>query len=125
MGIVFYYPNAGSPTQTWRPSKPPRFPIGRKRDYPKQAQGETAGGTLLVQDLGGAPREQFELVFDFLPLADRDQAQTFFDTVKKSALAFEFHDPEGAVHTVRWWSAFDFPQSAHGRYSGTIQLIKE
>lgn len=125
MSIVFHYPNAASPTSTWRPSKPPRFPIGRRRDYPRQVTGETAGGTRLVQDLGGTVREFFELAFDFLPAADRAQARLFFDTVKKSANTFEFIDNEGATHTVRWSNAFDFRQAAHGRYSGTIKLIVE
>ncbi|MCA9482956.1 MAG: hypothetical protein KC553_04425 [Nitrospina sp.] len=125
MSLVFHYPDAASPTHTFRPSKPPRFPIGRTHDYPRQVTGQTAAGTRLVQDLGGTAQERFELAFDFLPLADRDQARAFFDVVKKSAQTFEFIDNEGTTHTVRWLNPFDFRQAAHGRYSGTIELIRE
>jgi len=93
-------------------------------DYPQQVRGETAGGTVYVQDKGPR-RETFELSFDHLPQSDRDQAAVFFDTVKKSAVTFEFTDPDAALHTVRWVNRFEFAEVSGGRWSGTIQLIKE
>ncbi len=125
MAIVFSYPTQASPTLSWTPSKPPRFPIGHKRDFHRQARGETAGGAVLVQDPSTPAREMFELVFDHLPEADRDQVALFFDTVRKTAAPFDYTDPGGGITRVRWWSAFDFKQAAAGRHSGTIQLLKE
>ena len=125
MGIVFSYPTQTSPTVIWVPSKSPRYPIGHQRDFHRQVRGETAGGTVLVQDTAEAAREVFELVFDHLPQADRDQAAGFFDTVRKSAEVFDYTDLAGDNVRVRWSNAFDFKQAAFGRYSGTIELLKE
>lgn len=125
MGIVFSYPTAITPTVTWTPSKPPHYPISHQRDFHLQVRGETAGGTVLVQDSAGPPREVFELVFDHLPESDRNQAAGFFDTVRKSAEVFDYTDPSGENIRVRWSNGFDFKQAAFGRYSGTIELLKE
>ncbi len=125
MRIEFNYPTESSPTLTWIPGKPPRYPIGHKRDFHRQVRGETAGGTVLVQDPAGPVREIFELVFDHLPKSDRDQAALFFDTVRKAAGTFDFTDHAGEITRVRWWNNFDFEQAAFGRYSGTVQLWKE
>lgn len=124
MTVRFSYPTAASPTATWQPSKPPRYPIPRRVDYPRQVRGETAGGTVYVQDKGPR-RETFELGFDHLPQADRDQAADFFDTVKKAAATFEFTGPDAALYTVRWVNPFEFAEVSGGRWSGTIQLMKE
>lgn len=125
MGIAFNFPNEGNPTLTWVPSKPPRYPIGHKRDFHRQVRGETAGGVVLVQDPAGLPREILELAFDHLPQADRDQVSNFFDTVRKAAETFEYTDPSGQITRVRWFNGFDFKQAACGRYSGTVHLLKE
>ncbi len=124
MTIRFHYPSAAAPAASWQPTKPPRFPLPRRLDYPQQVVGETAGGTVYVQDKGPR-RETFELTFDHLPQDERDQAASFFDTVRKAASSFEFVDPEGQTHTVRWVNGFEFSQMVGGRWSGTIQLRKE
>lgn len=124
MSIRFDYPTAASPSLTWAPSKPPRLPLAAAADFPRQVSAETAGGILYTQDLGPV-RETYELVFDHLPAADRDQARTFFDTVKKAFTAFDYTDPGGQVQQVRWVSAFDFRTVAHGRFSGKVELRKE
>jgi len=124
MPVSFYFPSKSGPTTQWTPSRQPTFPALASIDYPEQLTGETAGGTLYVQDKG-TRRENFQLQFDRLPLADRNQALTFFDTVKKSLLVFEFEDWTGNLHAVRWISEFNFELVAEGRYSGLIELRKE
>ncbi len=124
MPVSFYFPTKSGPTAQWTPTRQPVFPALEAVDYPEQLIGETAGGTLYVQDKG-ARRENFQLEFDRLPASDRDQAVTFFDTVKKSLRVFEYEDWKGNVHSVRWINGFNFEHVAEGRYSGVIELRKE
>lgn len=122
--IGFYFPTQASPTAQWVPAKPALLPVLSVIDYPEQLTGETAGGTLYVQDKGPR-RERFELTFERITQADRDSAHMFFVAVKKSLSLFEYQDAEGNLHIVRWLNAFEFQETVPGRYSGTIQLRKE
>ncbi len=124
MGIGFYFPTQAAPTAQWAPGKPPTLPVRHTADYPEQLIGETAGGTLYVQDKGPL-RETFELKFERIPASDRDLALTFYNAVKKSFSAFEYQDAEGALHTVRWLDGFKFQETVPGRFSGTVVLRKE
>ena len=124
MNIGFYFPAQAAPSAQWIPTKPPVPPIRRATDYPEQVSGETAGGTLYVQDKG-PKRERFELEFERITTGDRDAALAFFDAVKKSFSTFEYQDTEGNVHTVRWMNPFEFQETVSGRWSGTIRLRKE
>ena len=124
MDCGFYFPTQGAPTTQWIPGKPPLLLVRGVTDYPEQLTGETAGGTLYVQDKG-LKRERFELTFERITRSDRDSAYAFFVTVKKSFSLFEYQDEEGTLHTVRWLNAFEFQETVPGRYSGTIQLRKE
>jgi hypothetical protein len=124
MGIGFYFPTKATATTSWVAQKQPVFPAVEPVDYPEQLTGETAGGTLYVQEKGPV-RETFQLKFVRLAITDRNNALTFFNTVKKSFNAFEYEDRNAVLHTVRWMSDFDFQFVVEGRYSGTIQLRKE
>ena len=124
MSIGFYFPTKAGATTQWVPSRQPVFPAGEPVDFPEQLTGETAGGTLYVQEKG-PKRESFELRFVRMPQADRDNAHTFFNTVKKAFNIFEYEDRNGALHTVRWMNPFDFELAIEGRYSGAIDLRKE
>ncbi len=124
MSIGFYFPTQAAPTAQWVPAKPPLLPVRHTTDYPEQLTGETAGGTLHVQDKGPA-RETFELAFERIHESDRDAALAFFNTVKKAFNAFEYQDAAGTLHTVRWLNGFEFDETVPGRYSGTVQLRKE
>lgn len=124
MSIGFYFPTQAAPTVQWLPAKPPRLPVRRSTDYPEQLTGETAGGTLYVQDKG-PQREKFELTFERISESDRDKARVFFIAMKKSFSTFEYQDAEGTLHTVRWLSKYEFQETVPGRYSGTVLLRKE
>lgn len=124
MAIGFYYPTFAGATTSWVTTKQPAFPLSEPVDYPEQLVGQTAGGTLYVQDKG-VIREKFVLNFDRLPEADRDDAYTFFIAVKKAYYTFEYSDRDSALHTVRWMNNFDFTYVVEGRYSGIIQLREE
>jgi len=124
MAIGFYFPTKAGATTSWIPLQQPVFPAVEPVDYPEQLTGETAGGTLYVQDKG-AQRETFQLQFVRLAATDRNNALTFFTTVKKSFNTFEYEDRNAVLHTVRWMNDFDFPFVIEGRYSGTINLRKE
>lgn len=124
MSVAFYYPTQGSPAAQWSPLPAPDFPHGQPTDYPQQLTGETAAGTFYVQDKG-AGRQTFDLNFSRLTESERDTALSFFHTVKKAFNTFEYVDPEGNPHTVRWTNAFDFREVASGRYAGTVQLRQE
>ena len=124
MSIGFHYPTQSASTAQWLPAKPPHLPARHNTDYPEQLTGETAGGTLYVQDKG-PQRETFELTFERITLNDRDAALAFFTAVRKSFSAFEYQDAEGALHTVRWTNAFEFQETVPGRFSGVILLRKE
>ncbi|NIR33207.1 MAG: hypothetical protein GWO11_01685 [Desulfuromonadales bacterium] len=124
MGIEFDFPTDAAPTTSWVPAKQPVFPLEEPVDYPEQLTGETAGGTLYVQDKG-VKRERFILQFERLSKTDRDNALTFFNTVKRAFNTFEYKDPEGTLHTVRWVNGFEFRRVVEGRYSGAIELRKE
>ncbi|GJL78812.1 MAG: hypothetical protein NPINA01_18010 [Nitrospinaceae bacterium] len=124
MNVGFYHPTKAGATTQWAPSRQPVFPASEPVDFPEQLTGETAGGTLYVQDKG-QKRERFELRFVRIPKSDRDDAHTFFNTVKKAFNTFEYEDPEAVLHTVRWTNQFDFERVIEGRYSGTIELRKE
>ncbi len=124
MSIGFYFPTQAAPSAQWVPGKPPMLPAPQTTDYPEQLAGETAGGTLYVQDKG-PKRERLELPFERIPQSDRDAALAFFDAVKKSLSPFEYQDAAGALHTVRWMNGFEFQETVPGGYSGTIQLRKE
>ena len=122
--IGFYFPTQAVPTAQWVPGKPPLLPARGIKDFPEQLTGETAGGTLYVQDKG-SQRERFELTFERITQNDRDSAFAFFVAVKKSFNLFEYQDAEGTLHLVRWLNAFEFQETVPGRYTGTIQLRKE
>jgi len=124
MSIGFYFPTRAAPAAQWLPAKPPLLPARQTIDYPEQLLGETAGGTLYVQDKGSA-RETFELAFERILETDRDAALLFFNTVKKAFNPFEYQDAAGNLHTVRWTNGFEFYETVPGRYSGTVQLRKE
>lgn len=124
MSIAFYFPTEAGATLTWVPPKQPLYALALPVDFPSQITGETAGGTVYVQDKGSR-RETFELSFDRLTRAERDAVLNFFDTVKKSFNAFEYQDSGGVNHTVRWVNEFDFKPVVQGRFSGTVKLRKE
>lgn len=124
MSIGFYYPTQAAPTAQWVPGKAPVLPAHQTTDYPEQLAGETAGGTLYVQDKG-TQRERFELRFERIPESGRDLALAFFNAVKKSLNTFEYQDAEAALHTVRWVNGFEFQETVPGRFSGTVVLRKE
>lgn len=124
MSIGFYFPTQSSPMVQWLPGKPPILPIRNTTDYPEQLTGETAGGTLYVQDKG-LQRERFELKFERITANDRDAALSFFNAIRKLFSTFEYQDAEGALHSVRWLNAFEFKETVPGRFSGTIALRKE
>ncbi len=124
MSIGFYFPTQAAPTAQWVPGKPPVLPARNTTDYPEQLTGETAGGTLYVQDKG-LQRERFELTFERITQSDRDAALALFNAVKKSFSPFEYQDAEGTLHTVRWLNGFEFQETVPGRYSGTLLLRKE
>ena len=124
MSIGLYFPTQAVPTTQWLPEKPPKLPMRKSNDYPEQLTGETAGGTLYVQDKGPI-RETFALAFERITANDRDAALSFFAAVKKSFNPFEYQDVEGILHTVRWLNAFEFQETVPGRFSGTVLLRKE
>ncbi|PIQ96546.1 MAG: hypothetical protein COV67_09040 [Nitrospinae bacterium CG11_big_fil_rev_8_21_14_0_20_56_8] len=124
MSAGFYYPAQAGATTQWVPAKQPAFPNATPVDYPEQLVGESAGGTMYVQDKG-VKRERFLLEWDRLTTADRDGALAFFNTVKKAFLTFEYEDPGGTLHTVRWMNGFNFSHVAQGRWSGSIELRKQ
>lgn len=124
MAMGFYFPTKAGATTQWVPSRQPVFPAGASVDYPEQLAGETAGGTLYVQDKG-PKRETFELRFLRIPQGDRDAALDFFNAVKKAFHTFEYEDGSSVLHNVRWMNEFDFELVIEGRYSGTVALRKE
>lgn len=124
MATGFYFPTKTDASAQWVPSRQPVFPAGEPVDYPEQLSGETAGGTLYVQDKG-PKRETFELRFIRIPQTDRDAALNFFNTVKKTFNTFEYEDRNDTLHTVRWMNAFDFELVIEGRYTGVVALRKE
>ena len=124
MGIGFYFPTKAGATTSWVPSKQPVFPAAEPVDYPEQLTGQTAGGTLYVQDKG-TKRERFVLNFVRLTQTDKNNALIFFNAVKKSFNTFEYEDRNQVLHSVRWMNDFDFQFVVEGRYSGTINLRKE
>lgn len=124
MSFGFYYPIKSAPITQWVPSTQPEYPAGESLDYPEQVNSSTSGGTLYIQDKGLA-RKTFQFSFGRLNQADRDNAQTFFDTVKKSFNTFEFEDRNATLHTVRWMNSFNFQLFVDGKYSGSIDLRKE
>jgi hypothetical protein len=124
VSIGFYFPTQAAPAAQWLPGKPPVLPARSIIDYPEQLAGETAGGTLYVQDKG-PPRERFELTFERITQSDRNAARAFFIVAKKSFRTFEYQNAEGALHMVRWLNAFEFQEMVPDGYSGTIHLRKE
>ncbi|MGP0628939.1 hypothetical protein ACTRW9_04500 [Nitrospina sp. 32_T5] len=124
MSLAFYYPTQAAPTAQWIPGKAPRFPLKKTTAYPSQVTGETAGGVLHLQDTGSL-REQWELVFDRIPPADHEALKTFFQAVRKSFHTFQYVDPQGVVHLVRWMNEFEFEETVPERFSGSIVLRKE
>lgn len=124
MNIGFHFPTQAAHAVQWLPGKPPVLPARSDTDYPDQLTGETAGGTLYVQNKGPS-RDRFELTFERLAKTDRDAAWVFFTVVNKAFHTFEYQDVEGVLHTVRWFNAFALQETVPGRYSGTIHLRKE
>jgi len=124
MRVGFYFPTVAAPSVQWVFSRSVGFPQSTALDYPKQLIGETAGGTVHVQDKGFSLRT-FELLLERLTQEDHDAARNFFETVRQAFHAFEFVDRKGAVHRVRWMNGFDFREVAHHRYSTTLQLRQE
>ena len=70
-GHWFYFPSKAGATTSWVPSIGPEFPLETLVDYSEQLTGETAGGTLYVQDKG-PKRERFDLQFALMSQVDRD-----------------------------------------------------
>ncbi len=124
MSFGFYYPTKAAATMQWVPVTQPEYPAGEVLDYPEQINSTTAGGTLYIQEKGGQ-RQTFQFNFARVSQLDRDGAQTFFDTVKKSFSTFEFEDSNANLHTVRWMNVFNFQLVLFGKYSGSIDLRKE
>lgn len=124
MAFGFYFSNKAAPTASWVPASGPEFPLETPVDYPEQLTGETAGGTLYVQEKG-VKRETFNLVFTLMTQVDRDSLLTFYNTVKKSFNAFEYEDGNAVLHSVRWMNQFNFQKDRPGLYSGSILLRKE
>ena len=124
MSFGFYYPTKSAPTVLWVPVIQPDYPTGEDLDYPEQVKSVTGGGTLYVQEKG-VKRQTFQFEFSRLSQLDRDNAEMFFDTVKKSFNTFEFEDRNGSLHVVRWMNRFNFQLIVFGKYSGTIELRKE
>jgi hypothetical protein len=124
MSFGFYYPTKSVPTAQWVPVTQPEYPAGESVDYPEQINSSTAGGTFYVQEKG-IKRETFQFNFAHVSQVDRDSAQAFFGTVKKSFSTFEFEDWNTNLHTVRWMNSFNFQLVVHGKYSGSIDLRKE
>jgi len=124
MALGFYFPTKAAPTSSWLPVSGPEFPLETPVDYPEQLIGETAGGTLYVQDKG-PKRETFDLEFLLMSKADRDNALVFFNAVKKAFNAFEYEDGNGTLHSVRWVNLFTFRKDRPTLYSGEILLRKE
>lgn len=124
MSFGFYYPTKSASTVQWVPATLPEYPAGEVLDYPEQISSTTAGGTLYVQEKG-SQRQTFQFNFARVSQLDRDSAQTYFDTVKKSFSPFEFEDRDGNLHTVRWMNAFNFQLVLFGKYSGSIDLRSE
>ncbi len=124
MAFGFYHPNKGAPTTSWIPSTGPEFPLDTPVDYSEQLTGETAGGTLYVQDKG-PKRERFNLQFTLMSQTDRDNLETFFNTVKKSFNVFEYEDGGAVLHSVRWMNEFNIKKDRPGLYSGSVLLRKE
>ena len=124
MSFGFYFPTKAAPTAQWVPVTQPEYPAGEVLDYPEQINSTTAGGTLYVQEKG-SQRQTFQFNFSRVSQSDRDSAQTFFDTVKKSFNPFEFEDRNTQLHTVRWMNEFNFQLVLFGKYSGSIDLRKE
>ena len=124
MSFGFYFPTQASPTAQWVPATLPDHPAIEPVDFPEQITSVTSGGTLYVQEKG-VKRETFQLNFAHVSQSDRDSAQTFFETVKKSFNTFEFEDRNAVLHTVRWMNEFNFQLVNFGKYSGSIDLRKE
>jgi len=124
MNFGFYFPTVGAPSVQWVVSRQDGFPHVAVLNYPKQLVGETAGGTVHVQDKGSS-LQTFELQFERLTREDHDTARNFFETVRQAFHVFEFVDRNGDVHTVRWVNEFDFREVAHHRFSATLQLRQE
>lgn len=124
MPFGFYFPTKAAPTASWVPSTGPQYPLDTPVDYPEQLIGETAGGTIYVQDKG-PKRETFDLGFKLMSQTDRDNALIFFNTVKKAFNSFEYEDGAGALHSVRWFNPFTFRKTRPFLYSGEILLRKE
>jgi len=123
MNFGFYYPTKSAPSVQWVPVIQPDYPTGESLDFPEQINSSTAGGTLYVQDKG-VKRETFQFSFSHFNQVDRDNARTFFDTVKKSFYTFEFEDRDSTLHSVRWMNGFNFQLVVHGKYSGSVELRK-
>ncbi len=124
MSFGFYYPTKAAPTVQWVPATLPEYPAGEVLDYPEQINATTAGGTLYVQEKGSL-RQTFQFNFARVSKSDRDSAQIFFDTIKKSFSPFEFEDLNANLHTVRWMNVFNFQLVLFGKYSGSIDLRKQ
>ena len=124
MSFGFYFPTKAAPTVQWVPVTQPDYPAGEVLDYPEQISATTSGGTLYVQEKG-SQRQTFQFIFSRVSQTDRDNAQTFFDAVKKSFNSFEFEDRNAQLHSVRWMSEFNFQLVLFGKYSGSIDLRKE
>ncbi len=124
MGVEFYFPTVAAPSVQWIPLKQPEYPAQEPVDYPGQLIAETASGRIYVQDKGQRA-ERFILTFDRISQADRNNALTLFNTVKKAANTFEYLDRDQNLHTVRWLNGFDFQLVILDRWSGSIELLKE
>ncbi len=123
MSFGFYYPTKSAPIVQWVPATKPEYPAGEVLDYPEQIHSTTAGGTLYVQEKG-LQRQTFHFNFNRISQPDRDNAQAFFDAVKKSFNTFEFEDRNSNLHTVRWMNGFNFQLVLFGKYSGSVELRK-
>ncbi len=124
MAIGFYFPTFAAPTTQWVPARQPGFDSREIVDYAGQQIAGAAGGALYVQDKGTRER-RFELAFARLATTDRDAALIFYDAVKKALNVFEYQDPNGVLHSVRWVNEFDFNCGPGERFAASVVLRKE
>jgi hypothetical protein len=99
-----------------------RYPVSSPIEV-VQVQDRDAAGMLHVEDLGVVVHRMV-LSFSHLPVADYLAAKYWFEEIAKGALnTFFYTDQEEVQRLVRWTSSvYDFVETSHGMYSGTIEL---
>lgn len=122
--IGFYYPTFANMSVYWAPASDPVYPLDYGFDFPYNLRGESAGGTLYVQNKGPA-RTMFNLKFELVSKTDRDGWLAFFNVVQREFKTFEYKDFDAALHTVRVLNPFNFQLDRYNLYSGSVLLRKE